>query len=218
LARTFGEGAIMILRLAMIVLLAFLPLGQARASDRDYPAADGGLLIYSAGSIGPMNFAFRYKRVRTAAGAAVSDWSGTIGCGCVGLIRAQAGGMDYRGRETGRVSIRALPAGDYEIYDFGFSGSMGMAVVSSSSRTRFAIPFTIRPGEATYIGNFARAPSLGTPLQPTLGAAGYFLISNQAERDLAIARQRRPDLPAIRISVTDVSALGHPALRSTEPE
>ena len=206
------------LRLIAFLAVLLLPLEQGRAADRDYYGPDGGLLVYSAGSItGPMNFAFRYRRVSDAAGAATLDWGGTIGCGCVGLIRAQAGGSDYSGRETGKVHIRRLPPGDYEVFNFGFGGSIGASVVTTSSARPFSIPFTIRSGEAVYIGNFARAPSLGTPLRPTLGARGFFVISNKSERDLAIARQRRPDLPNVTIAVTDVSAWGHPMLRVDEP-
>lgn len=201
-----------------LAALLLLPLQQARAADRDYDGPDGGLLIYSAGSIAiPINFAFRYKRIRNPAGGQVSDWSGTIGCGCVGLLRARAGGADYQGRETGRVHIRRLPPGDYEVFNFGFGGSIGSTMVTTRSARRFSIPFTIRAGEATYIGNFARAPSLGTPLQRQLGARGFFVISNKAERDLAIARQRRSDLPNATVAFTDVSGWGHTMLRSDEP-
>lgn len=68
------------------------------------------------------------------------------------------------------------------------------------------------PAEATYIGNFARAPSLGTSLEPQLGAVGYFVVSDQSERDLAIARARDLAMPAVRVEVADVSNLGHPML------
>jgi hypothetical protein len=205
------------LRLILLAATLLLPLQQARAADRDYQGADGGLLIYSAGSIAiPINFAFRYKRIRTPAGAAISDWGGTIGCGCVGFFSARAG--DYSGRETGKVHIRRVPPGDYEVFDFGFGGWTPGGSVSWSSRTRFSIPFAIRPGEATYIGNFARAPSLGTPLRATLGAVGFFVISDKSERDLAIARRRRPDLPPVAVAVTDVSSFGHPMLRVDEPQ
>jgi hypothetical protein len=205
----------------LILLLAFLlvPLQQAGAGDRDYDGPDGGFLIYSAGSIrGPINFAFRYKRIRGPAGGAASDWGGTIGCGCVGFIRAQAGGADYQGRETGRVHVRRLPPGDYEVFNFGFSGSLGTSVVTTSSARPFSIPFTIRPGGAVYIGSFARTPSLGTPLQRELGAMGFFVIANRAERDLAIARRQRPELPEPVIAFTDVSGWGNAMLRSDEPQ
>jgi hypothetical protein len=49
-----------------------------------------------------------------------------------------------------------------------------------------------------------------------LGAQGYFVIADKSDRDLAIARQRRPELPAATVAVTDVSAWGHPMLRADE--
>ena len=81
----------------------------------------------------------------------------------------------------------------------------------------FALPFSIRSGEATYIGSFMRAPSLGTRLQPILGAAGYFLVADQAGRDLPIAATRLPAGIVPKVEVTDVSQFGSQALRTAQP-
>lgn len=201
--------------LGVLTLAAALAVGPgARAAD--YNGPDGGYLVYSVGSIAiPMNFAFRYRGLAPAPGSSRA-WTGMIGCGCVGAFGARSD-FDFTGRESGKVKIERLPPGDYEIHDFGFGGSLGSSVTGFSSGRPFVIPFTIRAGQATYIGSFARAPSLGTSLQPVLGAAGFFVVSDRGERDLAIARQRRPDLPVVTMAVADVSALGHPALRSSEP-
>jgi hypothetical protein len=205
--------------IALALIAAVLPLESSRAADPQYPGEDAGVLIYSVGTLHiPMNFAFRYRRVASPSGGAASDWRGSIECRCVGFFRARRSNVDYDGPERGYVIVRRLPPGDYEVHDFGFSGSMGRAEVNWSSSRRFAIPFTIRTGEATYIGNFARAPSLGTPLQRTLGAAGFFVISDRSDRDIAIARQREPGLPPVRSSVFDVTTLGHPALLAHEPQ
>jgi hypothetical protein len=50
-----------------------------------------------------------------------------------------------------------------------------------------------------------------------LGAAGFFVIANRAERDLPIARQKNPQLPEINIEVTDVSSFGSAILRNSVP-
>jgi hypothetical protein len=196
----------------LVGLLAILLFGQpASAAARDYEGADGGTLIYSVSTLRiAMNFTFKYRRLPSPAVPGVK-WDGTIACKCVGFFQAQKGG-DYTGQETGQVKIERLPPGDYEIYDFGFGGTS-----SFSSRNKFSLRFTIRPGEATYIGNYARSPSLGTPLAKSLGALGFFIVSSKAERDLRIARARRPDLAAIAVSVPDVTQLGHPFLLASEP-
>lgn len=200
-------------KIALVVFAAFLAFPNvASAQDSDAP----GTLIYSVGSVDiAMNFEFGFQRTATLSGEPVTDNRGAMVCRCVGFFRPRPNNLDYYGREAGRVFIQSLPPGRYEIYDFGFSGTLIVAGVEWSSATPFSIPFTINAGEATYIGNFARAPSLGTNLEPQLGAVGYFVVSDQSERDLAIARARDPALPAVRVEVADVSALGHPMLHAT---
>jgi hypothetical protein len=206
------------IRLALLFSF-FLFVLPIYAATPEYPSPDAGVLIYSVGSLDiAMNFDFQYKRVRLSSGEPASDWRGTIECKCVGFVRARMKNADYTGRETGKVIVRRLPPGHYEIYDFGFAGTMGPMSVHSSSKTKFVIPFEIKSGQATYIGSFVRAPSLGTSMQRVVGAAGYFIISDQSERDLAIARARQTDLPPVTNSVFDVSILGHPAILAKEPK
>jgi hypothetical protein len=194
--------------------LSFALHAPAAAADEDYGGADAGILIYSAGSIAmPLAFEFRYRRIGLPAGAAASDWSGRIESRTGGFSRAHVSGAEYSGRETGRVFVRRLPPGNYEVHGFRFAGTRQFR-----SRRPFSIPFTIRPGQATYIGNFARAPSLGTPLQRTLGAVGFFVISDRSERDVALARGRFPELPPVTVEVTDVTAFGHTMLLAREPQ
>lgn len=198
--------SIRVLVLALAALAAAPTAARAQTSDET-----PGMLVYSVGSVDiAMSFEFAYRRTANGAGAPVADNRGAMVCNCVGFFNPRPRDLDYRGREAGRVFVRALPPGRYEIFDFGFSGTIVVAGVEWSSATPFSIPFTINPGEATYIGNFARAPSSGTGLAPTLGAVGYFVVSDQAARDLPIARTKQPALPTVRVEVADVSALGHP--------
>ena len=191
-----------------------LSLSASGATVLDYNGADAGVLVYSSGTIEiPMNVTFNFRRIALPTGEKVKDWEGAIGCRCVGF-RGAISDADYTGRETGRVITRNLPPGRYEIYNFMFSG----AYRTTSSAKRFSIPFEIKAGEATYIGNFARAASLGTVLQPALGANGYYIISDKSDRDLPIAQARNKNLPPVRKEVIDVAELDHPAIRATEAE
>jgi hypothetical protein len=181
--------------------------------DSDYHGADAGVLVFSTSTLKiAMNFEFFYERVGQGLDPRNSYDAGLIECDCVGFWHPVMADPDYEGYETGKVQVQHLPPGDYEVYSYFFGGTMGY-----SPRHAFSIPFTIRPGQATYIGNFARSPSLGTPMESRLGALGYFVISDQHERDITIARKKVPDLPPVTISVTDVSVLGQSELFAQDP-
>lgn len=200
-----------------VVVLVFVALFALSGVARGQAGGEApGMLVYSVGSVDiAMSFRFEYRRIATSSGEAVTDNRGAMICDCVGFFNPRPSNLDYRGREAGRVFVRTLPPGRYEIYDFGFRGSIVVENLEWSSSTPFAVAFTIRPGEATYIGNFARAPSLGSRLEPELGAVGYFVVSDQSERDLPIARAKVPGLLPVRMEVSDVSGLGHPMIYAT---
>jgi len=201
--------------IALVCALLFLTLPAVAG---DYTGSDGGYLVYSAGGIesGAM-ITLHFKRVATPDGTSVSDKQGAIGCRCVGVWSGKMSNPDYEGHETGKVFVRRLPPGRYEIYNYLFSGS-GPGAVETSSKNKFAIPFEIRPGDATYIGNIAWGHSLGTRLEKTHGFTGYFVISDKSDRDLPIARRKQPNLPETRNEVFDVSTLDHPMFFATEPD
>ena len=205
----------------VLAVLALFSVASAHAADlvnSDYRGADAGTLIFSTGSVFPMNFTFYYRKVGQGTNPDSTYGAGRIDCACVAFWRAQMSDPDYVGPpETGKVMIHHLPPGDYEVYTFGFSGTLIVAGVSWSPDKVFSLPFTIKPGQATYIGNFVRGPSLGTKLEPTLGAAGFFMISDKHERDIEIARKHDPNLPPVTVSVTDVSNLGYPMIFASDP-
>jgi hypothetical protein len=166
-----------------------------------------------------MDFSFPYRRVNLSDGSSVDDWKGVIEPKLGGMWVLKIKNPDFSGRQTGHVVIRRLPPGSYVIENFAFGGQIpGIASYDWSSAKPFKIGFTIARGQATYIGSFIRAPSLGTSLQPQLGAAGFFIVSDQSDRDLPIAQNKNPQLPAVSIQVADVDAFGSAALRGREPQ
>jgi hypothetical protein len=204
--------------IAAILLFANTP-SFAKNRKADYSGADAGYLIYSVGTIRiGMDFTFPYRRTSQSDGIKVGEWDGRIEPSLGGMWVLKIKNPDFSGLETGHVIIRRLPPGQYAIEDFHFGGSMpGVATYSWSSAKPFVIPFSITPNQATYIGSYMRSPSFGTPLQPQLGAAGFFVISDQAARDLPIARRKVPQLEVVNSQVTNVDSFGNPALRNQSP-
>ena len=201
-----------------LVLLAGAQAAQAKPPT-DYSQPDGGYLVYSVGTIRiGMDFSFPYHRVSEPDGTAVNDWSGLIEPKLGGMWTLRIKNPDFSGRETGHVVIRRLPPGRYTIENFAFGGQTPTAQYSWSSAKPFVIQFNISSNETTYIGSFMRSPSFGTSLQPQLGAAGFFVISNQKIRDLAIARTKRALPAGENLQVTDVDEFGNLALHSREPD
>lgn len=202
------------------LLLLQAPSASAKSAKDDYSENDGGYLVYSVGTIRiGMDFSFPYKRVAQLDGSSVNDWSGVIEPKLGGMWTLKIKKPDFEGRETGHVIIRRLPPGRYAITNFGFSGQIpGVGGIDWSAAKPFEIPFSIKPGQATYIGSFMRSPSFGTSLQPQLGAAGFFVIADRSNRDLPIALRKNSLLPSAIIEVSNVDEIGNIALRSKEPD
>ena len=205
---------------ATAIMLMLSAASHAGALEGDYRGEDGGYLVYSVGTIRiGMQFEFSYRRVALSNGAEANDFKGRIVPKVGGMWTLKVKNPDFSGRETGHVVIRRLPAGRYVIDRFNFGGHLpGVGDFRWSPERPFALPFDIKPNRTTYVGSFMRAPSLGTALQPTLGAVGFFVITDRSARDLPVARAKLTTLPEADVQVTDVDAFAMPILRTREPE
>ena len=210
------------MRTAAILAAALLCLSGCAADpvNSDYRGPDAGVLVYSMGTVEyPSNYDFRYRKSgggRDSRFSAGSD--GDMRCSCLGWFNTTMSDSDYTGREVGKVHIQYMPPGNYEVYayDFVISSPLDSTADFVGPEKDFSLPFTIKPGRATYIGNFARVRSQGTRLHAKLGVTGYFVISDKHKRDIAIARKQDSGLPPVTISVTNVSRLGQKALLAKE--
>lgn len=203
----------------LLALMALILSAPAMAADKEYDGADAGYLVYAVGTLRiGMHFDFNYRRLTLPDGTPTADWKGKIRPRLGGAIYLKVKNPDFTGDETGHVVIRRLPPGKYAVQDFFFAGSSpGGGGVYWSPAKPFALPFTIRSGAATYIGSFMRSPSLGTSLQPVVGAAGFFIVADRSSRDLSIATARLPASVKVTGEVTDVSAFDTPVLRTASP-
>lgn len=188
-------------------------------AEKVYDGADAGYLVYSIGTIvRPMTFSFLYRKVPKDA---KPKWNGSMSCDCMAshwwTAETYPKDIDYSGRESGFVVVEKLPPGQYEIYNYGITGTNIVSTINWSSNVPFSIPFNIEPGKATYIGNFARGCwcARSTAIADYLG---YFVISDNSTRDLAIARTKEPALPEVNIDVWDAAKLNSPIFFTSEPQ
>jgi hypothetical protein len=194
---------------ALTAAILLAGCGTAEALDTSYHGKDAGALVFAVGTLdqGPeVDFFFR----KVGHESPLSHWLPVFD----GVISYKPGTFfhtpDFTGHEEGDVKIDYLKPGDYEI--FGYRDPMNGVRPSDTS-----IPFTIRAGQTTYIGDFAglTITRLGFLDGPVDGVA--FVISDKHERDLAIAGKKDPQLPPATLAVPDTSKLGDHSILATEP-
>lgn len=104
-------------------------------------------------------------------------------------------------RERGVVLVAALPAGDYEIFSYSFRwrnfGGGPNAYVS--------IPFSVKPGGATYLGRFiARLTGVtterGVLFDTSRPERAYFEVRDSVDADWALVREHAPRLARFRLT------------------
>jgi hypothetical protein len=120
--------------------------------------------------------------------------------------------LDYTGADTGSVVTEHLPPGTYEFYKVTASGQGGDV---HYSKHVFSLPFVIKPGATTYLGSYTAmlvTEKSHSWLVGDYDATGgvYFVVSDQHDRDLEIARKREPNLPAAGVAVPQARALPAP--------
>ena len=152
----------------------------------DYTGPDAGTLVFSAESIGhSAAFDFWYKRVGQPAHPSVVGGDGQIENNPGSILNPP---LDFTGDESGWVTMQRLKPGEYEVYTYRVyapGGYQALAVYEPDKD--FSYRFTIVAGQTTYIGSFVALLSGKGPVTSVL---------NRFERDIVIAHQKHPDLPA----------------------
>ncbi|GKX34557.1 MAG: hypothetical protein MnENMB40S_21750 [Rhizobiaceae bacterium MnEN-MB40S] len=97
--------------------------------------------------------------------------------------------------EKGTVKSYTLPAGQYHFYKFSIIQGQYGGYRDWEPREEFSIPFTVRPGRATYIGEITMSPVIGRSLfgLPVL-AGGVFTISSNPGRDIPLFTEKFPKI------------------------
>ncbi len=115
--------------------------------------------------------------------------------------------------KTGVVRYQRFAPGEYDIYSFMVPRSAPFANSYFHPTKPFSIPFTIRPKDTTYIGNFdAHEITGGHTLGLSTAAGVYFVLSDQGDRDIPIAQKQNAIVGTVRKEVPDPVLLGIPLL------
>lgn len=197
--------------IGLLALILAIP-AVARSADKEYTGSDAGYLAYSVGSVPQYAWPYEFSYHRIDA-RPDGDWKGYI-TPKINVWTSKMKSPDFVGEEVGHVYVKRLPPGEYVVDDFQFSGFLpGVAFFDWGPSKKFAVPFTIQPGEATYIGTFMRLNSWESPQE----VIGHFVIADRAERDLPLLKSRLPEDTKITVEITDVSKFGSRAFRTSRP-
>jgi hypothetical protein len=184
-----------------------LACGPAQARG-EYKGADAGILVVAFGSLGEQaaSYTIWYK----VAGQRPGWFPDVISYDPSSFLFNRT--PDYTGHEIGQVHILHLKPGAYDFYRAAIFNPTGI-LFSTWDSPEFSLPFSIKPGEVTYAGDIAGAALW----KRGLFSGGYYVVSDQHERDLEVARKKDLNLPAtVTIAVPDVSGMADKALLSQE--
>jgi len=149
------------------------------------------------------SYSFYYRSVGTPEGAGIRDSLslrfGTFGEG----PKADFNLPDGRGYQF----VIPLPAGDYQFYGYFISHTDAMGSTMWSNREPFDIPFKIRAGEVTYVGEICAVQRLGKNVFGiTLPSGANWVILAAGERDRPLLEAAHPFLVGLPWNEPSLSA------------
>jgi hypothetical protein len=118
----------------------------------------------------------------------------------------------------GHLSVKKLAPGDYEVFSYRVSwpSSQYLAGGEVYPTEPFSIPFKVEAGKTTYVGCFGAVQLYGKNFMGLkLPAGARFIVTDQSERDIPIARTKEPELGPVVLQVPDIDALNIPLFSST---
>ncbi|MCE9522532.1 MAG: hypothetical protein K8S25_08895 [Alphaproteobacteria bacterium] len=113
--------------------------------------------------------------------------------------------------ESGEVNTIKLAPGEYELYWLSVYQNGYPVETTYEPREPFSIPFTVRPQQATYLGEYLAIATYGENVfGMTVKGGPIFIVSNQQARDIAIARTEEPGVTAVQAAVPGADKLRPP--------
>ncbi|MGD0142887.1 MAG: tetratricopeptide repeat protein [Rhizomicrobium sp.] len=210
---------------AIGVLLASFTVGTAHAqalggapvqsqfTDTNYTGADAGFVVISIAlhdaGVGISALTLDVESIDENVLSTLSMWRPSI-----------FGSKKYDiqdGTEiVGDVDVRALPPGNYILSRLVFAAATGCN--GPNPIAHFSIPFTVKAGQATYLGALRYEPlTWSNWVGSTCSEGGYFVVTDEKARDIAIAKAKLASLPDVVVSnVPDTTALKLPLFQSAK--
>jgi hypothetical protein len=158
----------------------------------DYAGPDAGKVVISIGAATGTEYS-SYSllfRKQKSTGSAEKQAVGRFTYFQTNMFYKQAPDFHTNG-EAGVVLVQALPPGDYAIYNFDVFNNAGTVQSHYFSKVDISIPFTVRPGQTTYLGNYQANHLSGKNMfGMPLPAGAVFIVSDRLASELPIAQAR----------------------------
>jgi hypothetical protein len=107
------------------------------------------------------------------------------------------------------VMVGSLAPGRYEILDFVEDYKDGVFIGGQVLKFPTPIAFEINAGEGAYLGEFK---AIGVTAKNIIGvqrpAGVRYVVTDQGDRDMPIARRKAPAIGAVQVRVPDADQLG----------
>lgn len=208
------------MRTSRLFLLPLAFLGACASVDSiptNYAGADGGKVVVGIGAApgtSYSSYALQFRK-RVNAGAAAQPATGRFIYFQTNIFSRQTPDYTANG-ENGVVLVEALPPGDYEIYNFDVFYNGGTVQKNFASKTDVSIPFSVKPGATTYLGNYQANKLTGKNLLGMpLPAGAVFIVSDRLATELPIAQAKaKAALGTPENATPDPDRLGNPFFTS----
>lgn len=198
--------------MAFLIGIVTLSACGTNPTSGKYSGSDAGYLVVGLAAYDTMNsraiqYTLVYRRIESNDAGAIS-FSPRKKLELMPFLNQKTDFEDTD--EMGVVEVRKLPPGNYELFKVEGALYAGIIQWRWHSNNSFSIPFAIEAGNASYLGHFQghstsvrSVLSLGAPLP----SGAYFVVSNQNDHDLQIARKKVATFQEVKIAVPDVTAL-----------
>jgi len=201
--------------LSSLIVTACIPTQATRAPQGLEKQLQGptGLIFGSIGAATPDAFTSQSLFFRMKG----STESGQIIFIHDGLMNVP---LDIIGQKMrGTLFSTRLPIGEYEIHQVSFFINRAqLGTTTFYSKEIFSIPFKVEEGKSTYLGEFVASPFIGSTRLGTAPIGGYFVVSDQMERDKTLLSSKPESVsnwPVIN-SIPDPKIMNIPIFRSAK--